>query len=724
MSALGDNDTAATGGKHLKLTARQMELNTRWSFFKVQEHMGKGVDWEGRAVMSGPARDGISRNGYLPPGYAVVGDGLPREFRRPVAPYGIVRNIVSRFTGLLFSNRKQPRVGVPGDEDTEDWLNAQLVFGQFWSAMIQTRNYGGGMGSGCTGFKFVQGRCQFEALDPRWATAEFMGKGSQDLQRLTIEYTYVKEEKDLEGNWKPIWYWYRRVIDTETDTVWVPVKCKQKAPAWDYIQKNVVRHGLGFVPYEWVQNISEGADMDGEPDCAGIYEMVQAIDNLMTEVYSGTIKNLDPTLVLTTDASLGTLAKGSDNALKIPIGSSASYLELAGSGPTLGITVAKELEDRAYRLAQCVPDQVLFQNSGEKTALEIERVYSSMLERADDLREQYGPMIIRLCQKLLQAVRMWTAIREVPGPDGTTRFVRGKVYTPPKVVQQPDGDTLEVPRDMGKGTICEVKWPPYFRPTLSDVETALRICTTAKDAEVMTKATAIKFYAPYVSMDPLKEMHDLKKQEEANLAAQADAAATPEDAGADPGAEPAAEGEDPGADEGADPAAEDTGAAPSPSAPKTGPSMTPAAWKAGLDAGIVTLNEYRMGALGLGALPDGDLTMIQYRAKFAELFVANAAISSPAMAAKAMAGDGGAEAPGTPGKGGPLGQPPGRPNNAPGEPASGRPSPQVAGSEEALPSDEAPPGEPGASLPSGPPPQTASAPVASPPEEEAQPEEG
>lgn len=652
MEALGESAGSGKNPHSQKLTARQVELTTRWNYFKVAEHAGKGVDWEGRAVMSDSMRDGISRQGYVPPGFEIVGDTLPREFRRPVAPLGIVRNIVSRFTGLLFSNRKQPRMRVPGDEKTEDYLNAQLTFGNFWAAMIQTRNYGGAMGTGCIGFKFVQGKVRFEALDPRWVTPEFAGMGSDELTKLTIQHTYSREEKDENGNWKQVWYWYRRVIDTETDTVWVPVRCKKKEPNWDYIQKNTVRHGLGFLPYEWIQNLDEGDEIDGEADCAGIFDLVRAIDSLLTEIYSGTIKNCDPTLNLATDLDLKSVAKGSDNAIKLEKGGQASYMEMNGSGANTGITVVKEMEDRAYRLAQCVPDQVLFQNSGEKTALEIERIYSSMLERADDLREQYGPPMIRICQKLLQAIRQYTSIRETE--DG--RLVRGKVFVPPKVIQQPDGDTVEIPRDIGKGTICEVKWPPYFRPTLTDVETALRVATTAKDSEMMTKSAAIVFSAPFLDIDPIKTLHELKKEADAAAAEEAAAQAQPGDPGM--------------GGEGGGPVDETTGA----------PEMNPAAWKAALDNGLVTLNEYREKALGLGNLPDGDLTLIQYKAKYAQIYVANAAISSPQLAAQAV-GAGpeqphsepdGDEKPGTQKSGGKQGQPPKRPSSAPEGQASER----------------------------------------------------
>ena len=591
-----------TGSKHMKLSKRQLQLNELWSYFRVAEHDGKGVDWEGRPVITAQQRDTVSRTHYTPPGYDNVSD-LPRNFRRPVAPLGIIRNIVSRFTGLLFSNRKQPRMTVPGDQKTEDYLQAVIQYGGFWPAMIQARNYGGAMGSACVGFRFINGKCTFEALDPRWTTPEFIGRGYTEPVKLTVQYTYSKEVKDDDGKYRAVWYWYRRVIDTETDTVWVPIRCKDKEPNWEYMQRNTVRHGLGFVPYEWIQNLQDDDDCDGDPDCSGCYDLVNVIDQLLAEVYTGTIKNCDPTLMLVTDAEFKDIQKGSDNAIKLNQGGSGSYLELGGNGARVGLEVIKDLEDRVYRLAQCVPDSVLYQNSGEKTATEIERIFSSMLEKADSLREQYGPAMTKICQKVLKAIRLYTQIRELP--DG--RLIRGRVDVPPKVIQQPDGDTVEIPRNIGKGTICDIKWPPYFRPTMTDADTASRVITSllTSDPKLITKTTAIKFMAPLMDYDPLVELHALKKEEQ-------DAAMAEQAAGA--------EGEE--GEEAAEETEED---------PTTSVASNPAAWKAALDAGIITLNEYREKALGLGAIPDGDLTMVQYRAKYSEVFVANTAATSEKM---------------------------------------------------------------------------------------------
>jgi hypothetical protein len=68
-------------------------------------------------------------------------------------------------------------------------------------------------------------------------------------------------------------------------------------------------------------------------------------------------------------------------------------------------------------------------------------------------------------------------------------------------------------------------------------------------------------------------------------------------------------------------------------------ASNPATWKAALDAGIITINEYREKALGLGALPDGDLTTTQYKAKYTSLYVASTAATSPQAANMAIGGD-------------------------------------------------------------------------------------
>jgi hypothetical protein len=117
----------------------------------------------------------------------------------------------------------------------------------------------------------------------------------------------------------------------------------------------------------------------------------------------------------------------------------------------------------------------------------------------------------------------------------------------------------------------------------------------SNDPKIITRRTAIKLLAPIMDYDAMQELHALKREEEqeANEAAMA-------------AEEGGAEGEE---------------------APAS-PAENPVAWKTALDAGIITLNEYREKALNLGEIPDGDLTLPQYHSKYAQTFVSSTAALS------------------------------------------------------------------------------------------------
>jgi nucleoside-diphosphate-sugar epimerase len=64
---------------------------------------------------------------------------------------------VNRFTGLLFSERRHPRVRTLADPDTENWLEGFIDQTRLWAWMMFARTHGGSMGTTCVGFKFVEG---------------------------------------------------------------------------------------------------------------------------------------------------------------------------------------------------------------------------------------------------------------------------------------------------------------------------------------------------------------------------------------------------------------------------------------------------------------------------------------------------------------------------------------------------------------------------------------
>lgn len=596
-------DMAEAANMRSTLTPRQKRLNQLWAFVRVSEHNHKKYDWDGREIPSMDESDAIIQTGYIPPGFVDLGAGssLPLKYRRPTAPLGVVRKIVGRFSGLLFSEKRRPRITVVDDPDTEDYFAALIRQGRFWRTAIKARNYGGGMGTAIIGFKFVNGRIRFEAPDPRWCEPKFQDIEEFRLESLTICHTEEKTVRDDGGRMVPRKFWYRRVIDAELDAVWRDVEVTADEPDWELLRNDEevyseVQHGLGFCPFVWIQNLPNDDSIDGDPDAHGVYPLVEAADILVAQAHRGTVANMDPTLFISTDEEIGTIAKGSDNSIKLQGGSSVQYLELQGTSADAGWRQAEKLEERAYRLARCVSDDVLARSDVPRTATEIVSLFADMLEQAEMLRDQYGPALEMLFEMVELAVRTLQEVRVVDGYQQ-----RGAILLPPRVVNE-NGSAVQVPRMLGPGGDILASWGPFSQPPMNDIETAVRMMGDATMNSFSSKKHAMRFLAPYLGYnDPSGMQREMDEEAAAEAAKEEEEAPAEDETGAEGG-------EDTSADTGTD--------------PKLFQFTVEEA-----KIGLCTLNEYRQGR-GCGALPDGDLTLPQYMAKHPEVFIAATAVVS------------------------------------------------------------------------------------------------
>lgn len=276
-----------------KMSRRQQELDSYWRFYRCSHYAGRKYDWNGREHFAGAQKEAIATSGFIPPGFEdVEGSMVPLEYRKPSYEYNLCKVIVQRFNGLLFGEGKQPKIG-SDDERTEDWLQGFVEATDFWSEMLQLRTYGGAMGSAALGFKFVGGEPEIEIFDPRWCTPTFLDRKKMKLKQLEQCYQFIEEEWDREeGEWVEVCYWYRRVLTRHTDSVWtkVPVR-KNELPDWRQEAHETVRHNLGEVPAEWVQNEPVDDSVDGDPDCHGIFDDIFVIDGLWSQANRGTLAN-------------------------------------------------------------------------------------------------------------------------------------------------------------------------------------------------------------------------------------------------------------------------------------------------------------------------------------------------------------------------------------------------------------------------------------------------
>ena len=488
----------------LGMSPRQLELNHLFSIYRAQQYATCSTEWDGSQKVGLIDREAINTGSYIPPGFYDGGAMLPLRFRKPTAPYPLARVIVDRFTSLLFSEKRHPRVRLMDDDATDDYVQALLDAARFWPTWMQARGLGGSMGSVAVGFAFLNGKPHLELFDPRWATPTFVSRTSSELKRLEVLYQYPRELFDGEtGVWREVPYWYRRVIDAERDIVYRSVPVTDEPPTWHV--ENEVTHGLGEVPVVWIQNTPTQDDVDGDSDYHGVLDMLHAIDQLLAQAQIGTIANADPTLVISTNADLPPdLAKGSRAPIKLPGDGKAQYLELQGVGAKAATELADLYRRRVLEACHCVLEDG--GDGKERTATEIERSYAAMVARTDILREQWSECGIKpLLAKMLRAIR--TVEQGRVGEDG--RVVRGMVSVPPHIERDASGRIVaKHQREVGEGEVIELVWPAYFEPTITDADVAVKTASAALIGKLVDQETAVAYVAPFFHVSDPKAMAD------------------------------------------------------------------------------------------------------------------------------------------------------------------------------------------------------------------------
>lgn len=504
----------------LGMSPRQQMLNRLWAAYRGQQYAGRKIDWDGTERTEGIDTEAIASAGFLPPGYYDAGATFPVKFRRPSTPYHLRKVIVDRFTGLLFSDKKHPSIRVEGDSNMEDYVRTLAEVSRLWPEMIQARVYGGSMGTVAVGFQFLDGKPVVEVHDPRWCIPEFIDRHALKLNSLEKRYMFPVDERDPEtGAWVQRPYWYRRIIDTERDILFKSCPVEDEEPVWE-VDREVV-HGFGFCPVVWTQNLPVQDDIDGDPDCVGIEDMCDQIDALLSQANVGILASCDPTLKIITNAELDSIRKGSKNALKLPEGSSADYMEISGAGITAALDMVQHLREMALEVAQCVLDQGGRTSvSSRRTATEIERSQAAMFAKADVLREQYGERLVKpLLEMMVKAIRSVETPRAVDGG-----ILRQKVKLPPRIVTNMDMTTSKEERKLTGEDDFEIalNWGYYFEPSLDDTIKAVQAATTAKLGGMLDHEHAVAFVAPFFLVEDARGMAKRVQQEREAIKASMD----------------------------------------------------------------------------------------------------------------------------------------------------------------------------------------------------------
>lgn len=466
-------------------TARQQALSRLDDFYRCREYDHLEWSWEG---LKADKVEAISPEAVVPFGMTTPMEGLSTRARRPVAPSRLARMIVSRFTDLLFSEGRIPKVVVSGDEQANDFLSAVFAASQFWRAMIQAKIYGGSMGSALVVVSLEAGRFAYSAISPRCVREIAWRDWDRKIPRaMLIQYDYEVERTELDGEGRPVVrtqrMTYRRIVDEHADVVFEPTPSEPGREAPPLVEQRRIEHGLGRFPGVWIQNLpTDVAEFDGEPDCEGAFQLFEAIDRLNSQSYRGLNYNQDPTLAFGRDRKLEQLQvplrTGSENALNLGVGGFANYLEISGAGISVSMSFVTALKQHALDLCQCVLANPAEISGAAQSAKAIEYLYAPMLAKVGRTRTQYGEGIAELGRVTLDLARLYSAphpYAEEPG-----NVVGGWFALEPRTLD--DGRVVE--RAPGTTGTISLSWGPFFEQTNVDRQAKVSSWSTAYGARL------------------------------------------------------------------------------------------------------------------------------------------------------------------------------------------------------------------------------------------------
>lgn len=334
------------------------------------------------------------------------------------------------------------------------------------------------------------------------------------VKQLEIVYQYEQEESTGTLAVRRVMYWFRRVIDEQSDTVYKPVPVRPGVtPDWVVDSTRSVVHGLGFCPVVWIRTLPLSADaIDGQPVIdPSLYPLLSRINYIYTQTSRAIEYSLDPQWIRknVSKASRDELQRNPAKIWDIEDSgperkADLTLVEAKGSGPD---AAAKHLLDMRNRFLEAVgvvlsdPEKVAGKNL---SGVVIEYIYAPMIALASDLRKDLGDD--GFCDLLNLALRICV----VESDKGKDVWIPGL----PKAVKlmkraQLRGDWLDFP--------ITLQWGRYFSPNAQDVQFAVAAANLAKQGGIVSKAAATRFVSDYfeiTNIDAETEQIDAERDEE------------------------------------------------------------------------------------------------------------------------------------------------------------------------------------------------------------------
>jgi hypothetical protein len=230
---------------------------------------------------------------------------VPLWEREPCVVYPIVSVAISSNADLCLGEGKFPTfqvthsgqgsAGTDGEEKTdplEVCLRHIHRLSRFPTVVKDAYKDGQGCGTAVS-ILGVRNGIPFQDLVPaKWCTREVDASGQ--VTSLAIEYPYLDEVKQRDGTWQVRAMLYRRVIDAQSDTTYLPAIANENgiAPSWQADSSKTIEHGLGFCPVVWypfMKGCQAVNVIDGKAIHAKLTDEIQAHDIARSQWHRGAL---------------------------------------------------------------------------------------------------------------------------------------------------------------------------------------------------------------------------------------------------------------------------------------------------------------------------------------------------------------------------------------------------------------------------------------------------
>lgn len=292
LLGMAENSQEAISAARANLSPRQRELETL-------ERYAEGKQYEG-----------------LPDWFD---DSVPLWNRAPCIVYTQTKTAILSNIDLVFGERLFPVItsnpgendeGAGGlDEDQSKKVDRAIVAlftkVRFRSVSRQALKHAQSAKSVAVVAGARNGKAFLELVRSRWCEPTFDQHGA--VEKLEIRYPYIDWLKQPDGKWKLEAKLYRRVIDAESDTTYIPLTADKsgKDPLeseWSPDKAKTVKHDLGFCPVHWYPHMvdcSTVADYDGHAIHEDCLDEIRGLDFALSQRHRAALFCGDPQTIET-----------------------------------------------------------------------------------------------------------------------------------------------------------------------------------------------------------------------------------------------------------------------------------------------------------------------------------------------------------------------------------------------------------------------------------------